>query len=757
MTPGVQACPQCRRPLVPVFDPDKRRLVAWYPADLGRYCVLGVAGRGGMGRVFRGQDKVGGKAVAIKFPLQDDDEQGPDRFRREVQVLRSLEHPNIVRYLDDGEEANYRYYVMEWVEGETLAKKLAHGRVQGEVLPFATFHGWFRQVCAGLQALHDRGIVHRDVKPSNIMVRPDGVVKLLDLGVAKQQLGSDDTTRSSAAVGTLKYLAPEQQQPGEVVDQRADVFALGVVAYESLTGALPWGNVRKPSAVNRTVPRWFDALVLQMLESDLTARPLQIGPLGDPPASLAARLWPATKPWLVVLIFVLVIPGFIAGTCYLGGQRWLTGLGGPVSAILFLILYRDHLRSRGQVLGYWWAWTLAYAAGSGLVAYFGLLWLWCVCGGMAALAAFFIVDIAVGPRKVTVRDEVAPTPAGAMPHQGEIAVQALEWSQNESGWDRSGTRAWLFGVPLMAVLSGLFFSCKTSIDYRWSGDEWLARKDYDRAIIDYGEAIHLNPKDAVAYCSRGIAWRNKSDPDRAIKDFDEVVRLAPEEGTGYCLRAFAWAAKGDRERARRDYEEALRRDPENTARLGSQTSAIYLTSGDVDYFLGKYDDALQAYDFAIIFDMRDASGFNNRGNAWLKKKEYDIAIRDYDEAIRLDPKGAAFFNRGLAWAEKNEYDKAIKDYDEVIRLDPKGAAFFNRGLAWSKKNEYDKAIKDYDEAIRLDPKDATAFRNRGLTWALKGNYEQATKDIARAVELRPGDAKLRELQELIVQERNKTK
>ncbi len=135
---------------------------------------------------------------------------------------------------------------------------------------------------------------------------------------------------------------------------------------------------------------------------------------------------------------------------------------------------------------------------------------------------------------------------------------------------------------------------------------------------------------------------------------------------------------------------------------------------------GDYDEAIRLFTSAIgsgdLSVAHRATAYNKRGNAWGKKKDYDRAIADYNEAIRLNPQLALAFNsRGNAWAEKKEYDHAIADYNEAIRLNPQYShAFSNRGNAWSYKKDYDRAIADYNEAIRLDPKYADAFVNRGI-------------------------------------------
>lgn len=286
----VQPCPHCKRPVLPALNPQTRLPDALLPADLGRYCLTALCGHGGMGRVCRGQDKVTGQAVAVKFSLESPawDSETRNRFAREISLLKSLLHPNVVRHLADGTEADTRYYVMEWVAGDDLARVLAGCRARGGCLPFDYVHRCFRQLCAALQALHDRGIVHRDVKPSNIIVTAEGTVKLIDLGIARPQraaAGSTATT-SLGTVGTLEYAAPEQRLGHRAVDHRVDIYSAGLVIYEMLTGFLPKGTVRKPSAVNPTVPGWFDEVLMRMMEHEPAARPSAVGPLADEAAGV---------------------------------------------------------------------------------------------------------------------------------------------------------------------------------------------------------------------------------------------------------------------------------------------------------------------------------------------------------------------------------------------------------------------------------------------------------------------------------------
>jgi tetratricopeptide (TPR) repeat protein len=172
---------------------------------------------------------------------------------------------------------------------------------------------------------------------------------------------------------------------------------------------------------------------------------------------------------------------------------------------------------------------------------------------------------------------------------------------------------------------------------------------------------------------------------------------------------------------------------------GKNRARAYDYRGTAYYRKGDYDRAIRDYNEAIRLDPKNAALYNNRGFAYHEKGDYDRAMRDYDDAIQLDASlAAAYVGRGLAYNRKGNYDRAIRELDEAIRLDPKSAvAFNNRGLAYDSKGDYDRAIRDYNEAIRLDPKDAVAYSNRGSAYNEKGDYDRAIRDLDEAIRLNP--------------------
>ena len=213
--------------------------------------IVAKLGGGGMGVVYKAEDTELGRLVALKF-LHDDLARDPnalDRFRREARAASSLNHPNICTVHEIGKHGNQAYMVLEYVEGQTLKHRIADG-----LLPFDRVLELGIQITDALDATHSKGIVHRDIKPGNIFVTLRGDAKLLDFGLAKLISPISQTvarggmsggetapvsTASGFLIGTVEYMAPEQLQGGSV-DQRTDIFALGMVLYEMATGTHPF-------------------------------------------------------------------------------------------------------------------------------------------------------------------------------------------------------------------------------------------------------------------------------------------------------------------------------------------------------------------------------------------------------------------------------------------------------------------------------------------------------------------------------------
>ncbi len=213
------------------------------PTKIGRYEIIERVGRGGMGAVYRGRDTVLDREVAIKVMSSDfaADESSRPRFYREARAAAKLQHRNIVTIFEFGEEDETPFIVMEFLRGMDLSKRI---RTEPP-LTLEQKLDIIAELCTGLHFAHEQGVIHRDVKPANIWLVPDGSVKLLDFGIAK--FSSSTMTRQGSVFGSLSYMSPEQVN-GSDVDGRADVFSAGVVIYELLSGRKPFAG-DSPTAV----------------------------------------------------------------------------------------------------------------------------------------------------------------------------------------------------------------------------------------------------------------------------------------------------------------------------------------------------------------------------------------------------------------------------------------------------------------------------------------------------------------------------
>jgi serine/threonine protein kinase len=256
-------------------DKDERAMAMTPQVLIDRYEVGPLLGAGGMAEVYEGHDRLLDRRVAIKILLSQyaHDPSFLERFRREAQSAAALSHPNIVAVFDTGTENSTPFIVMEYVQGRTLKDII---RDEGALYPVRA-----AEICAdvgsALSAAHARGIIHRDVKPGNVMLSTDGKVKVMDFGIARAA-AAPSITQTAAVVGTAQYIAPEQAQ-GLAVDPRSDIYSLGCCLYEMLTGQVPftgatpvaiaYRHVREqptpPRMLNPDIPPALEAVCLKAM------------------------------------------------------------------------------------------------------------------------------------------------------------------------------------------------------------------------------------------------------------------------------------------------------------------------------------------------------------------------------------------------------------------------------------------------------------------------------------------------------------
>jgi serine/threonine-protein kinase len=265
----------------------------------GRYDIQALLGKGGMGIVYRALDRDLDELVAIKTLRGEALTADPtllDRFKQEIKLARRITHPNILRTHDLGESNGVRYLSMEFVKGITLK----HLVDSGQLLPVPVALRIAKQMCAGLAAAHEVGVIHRDIKPQNVLIEPTGGLKIMDFGIARltQERGM---TATGTVVGTPDYMSPEQAR-GLALDFRSDIYSLGVVLYEIFTGSLPFEGdspvavvlkhvqekPKAPQLVNPKLDPRIATIILRCMEKDPTARYQSVNELYETLAKVTA-------------------------------------------------------------------------------------------------------------------------------------------------------------------------------------------------------------------------------------------------------------------------------------------------------------------------------------------------------------------------------------------------------------------------------------------------------------------------------------
>jgi len=246
----------------------------------GRYVVEALLGRGGMGVVYRARDTQLDESVAIKVLPDEVMKRSPeelDRFKREIRLARRITHRNVLRTYDYGEADGVYFISMEYIRGYTLAELLA----QTPQLAPRIAMGISRQICRGLQAAHEEGVIHRDIKPQNVLIDHRGEVKLMDFGIARMTESDEAMTAAGIVVGTPHYMSPEQVQ-GKTLDSRSDVYSMGIMMYQMLCGKLPFDSSsltavltahitdkpEEPIRIRKEIGREINAIILRCLDKE---------------------------------------------------------------------------------------------------------------------------------------------------------------------------------------------------------------------------------------------------------------------------------------------------------------------------------------------------------------------------------------------------------------------------------------------------------------------------------------------------------
>jgi tetratricopeptide (TPR) repeat protein len=709
-----------------------------------RYHIIRLLGVGGMGAVYQGWDDELGVAVAIKTIRPDptaDAAAAQDlerRFKRELVLARQVTHPNVVRIHDLGEVNGLKYITMPFINGQTLAAELAaEGR-----LPVPRALAIFRQLVAGMEAAHAKGIVHRDLKPANIMLE-DGQVFIMDFGIARSVASSTQLTQAGSVVGTFDYMAPEQAT-GKPIDQRADIYALGLILQDMLAGRgsrLKTDNplsdlmqrIQTPPTPVRAfapqVPEAIESMISRCLQVDPGARFATTGELAAALASLNEEghvrpvsgvqpLAPATpkRAWVVgagVAALVLVA----AASAWFLTRPSSSGPVTPVAHATVSVLIANFDNRTGDTV---FQGTLEQALVLGLE---GASFITAYPRDQATRIA---AEIAPGQtldeeraRLVAVREGVQIVLAGLIEPDGggyRISARAMDGASGAPRGDATAT------APGRAEVLQAAADVATSLR-RTLGDATA-----DAPEPGLAETFTASSIDAVSAYARAQDLSSAGRFPEAIAAYQEALQHDPGFGRAYSGWAVAALRMGRPEEAEGLWKKALGLLERMTERERYRTlGGYYLGPGAND------EQAIENYRMLVERFPADGVGHNNLGVAYFNTLDFRRAMEQGRRAIDVFPSNTTYrTNLALYAMYAGEFDTAVVEARRALEQRPFDKAYLPIAVAAIAGGRPDEAAQAYREMARVGSRGASiAAMGLADLAAYRGLDEEARAELER--------------------------
>jgi tetratricopeptide (TPR) repeat protein len=755
------------------------------PEQIGRYRIVKRLGAGGMGVVYQAHDPQLDRIVAIKVPFFEGPRPvrllGMQRFLREARVAGRIRHPNICPIYDVGEHEGTPYTVMAFIEGPTLAQLLKQGN-----LPLHWAVELTRKVALALEALHQVGIIHRDVKPGNILLDPSGEPLLTDFGLARPMVDAERLTREGAVLGTPGFMAPEQATgENELIGPWTDVYSLGVVLYRLLSGRMPFeGPALKvlyqsvhelpplPSQFGKgNVNREIDSVVLKAL-----------APQSENRYRTAQDFAAALEGWLVLFPEVTAEPDSSRTSTQENLQRdgGNKPEGEPAAAVLSGLpggqgvripirprtatSVRDSLSKEGQ--GRKSSKSRRRLTIRVSVAVFlilivmspMLLFRWLLSPADQALQNEKSATSTDKREKLSDKSIEKPSEKPIIKPVQEDPVVAESKIHFKEGITAFEKKEWDRALQLFSAVLTAKKDHVDALFYR--GRTHLQKHNNLKAIADLDGAIKLNPKHALAYAYRGLAHIEQglftddaTKYAQGIADCNRALEFDPKLAAAYAFRGFGYLPT--------DYKQAIR-DCNEALKLDNKLALAYAIRGRAQFFPRQYDLGMEDCLRALRIDPQLAKAYLYRGYLQYQKqfdrgelsylqyqKQFDRgelttkSLVDFNKAIALDPNYAiVYVDRGNWYYRAKQLDLALRDYETALSLQPDYIFALNgRGNIHDARKNYPQAIADYTAAIKLDqnPYTCVFYTNRGNTYTRPGfqDWDKAEADFKKAIKVHP--------------------
>jgi len=708
---------------------------------ISHYKVLEKLGEGGMGVVYKAEDTKLKRTVALKFlpPHISDSPEEKARFIHEAQSASALNHPNVTTIYGIEDTSEGLFIVMEYCEGKTL-KKI----IDKETLSIKKVLDIGIQVCEGLTAAHEKGIVHRDIKSENIMLTPRGQIKIMDFGLAKLK-GADRLTESGSTLGTAAYMSPEQAS-GEEVDQRSDIFSFGVVLYELLTGQLPFGG-EHPAAIiysilneesqpvarfNNQVSAKLEDMVTKALAKDKEERYQHIDDLladlrrekksleyvktaqipletfaPKPKKKLLPFIVPASIVFIIVLLFLMLKPFKF---------EMVSEKGAVAEENTLAIMYFENLKDKedkekiGEMVSELLITDLSESQYMRVVSSQRLYDIFKLMGreGIKVIDKTVASEVAKKAQaKYMLLGKILSTKPDLIITSQLVDVESgnIVASQRISGPN---------GVNIFTLVDSLSYEIKKDLEL-----PALARKEEEKPVAD----ITTHSPEALRLYLEGNELYNKLYMKEAAEKFEKAVKIDTTFASAYLKLAFCYSTLQDRVKAK-DFVEKAFKFSDRVSRKEK-----FLIDAFHKMFQGKLQEAKQILEEMVKLYPDEKIAHQNLAMANRLMQNYWEAIAGYNKVIQLDSLAKDAYNTlAYTYDEVGQYDQAIQSINKYIQLAPDEAnPYDSRGDIYAHHNEVDKAIESYNKALEIKPDFEASIEKLGLMYLYKREYDKAER------------------------------
>ena len=761
-------CSKCSAPM-PVGDLETIQMAdptAISPgSDFGpRYRIETLLGQGGMGRVYKAYDKELNRTVAIKVVRQGvmGEADALNRFKQELVLASKISHKNILRIHDLGEVNGMKFITMAYVEGQDLHQIIR----ANPKLPLEQVLKYAAQLAGALAAAHAEDVVHRDLKPQNILLDKNDQVYISDFGLAKSFAeGAVGMTQTGAFLGTPRYMSPEQVE-GKATDGRSDLYAFGLILYEMATGDVPFTGdstlgvmyqrirekPKNPKEVNPSLPNWLVQIIMRCLEKDPADRyqnayeilaDLQASQSGSGVSRGVSRSGStvhiqipefANRRWVLITGGVVVI---LLGTLAIPKVRHLIfggagkESGSTISGVPPLSSGRFVAILPLQILGD--PTHLSYIAQ----------------GIEESLAAklFELKDVRVAPSDAANKADQKQTLAKIASALGSnMLVQGML----QGAGDKirvtmhledvlNGKRLWIKefdGIPadLLTMEDQIYNQLIAALNVNPSNDEQANAK--------------VRPTDNVAAYDLYLRGRNSmrghdnKTIQSALEYFDQALKADPKFALAYTGVADASLRMNSIKKDSFWTQKALAA-AQQAEQLNDKLPEVHATLGSVYRATGKYSEAVAELGRALLLAPNSDEFYRRLGDVHLDSGNDGKALDAYQKAVQINPYFWRNYNAlGRAYAHRADYPNALQAFQQVAVLEPDiDVGFENVGNMYLQQGKYQESIPYFQKALQIEPY-FTTYSNLGTSYLFLKQYSNAVEMFEKAVALNPNDTEV---------------